>query len=222
MAPRTLLLTLAAALTLAACASGPSEPGPAAPASTTTPTTEASGSLAVSWTGTGAVDLPNGWTVRDCDGDRPQVCIYDEGTFLGDVELLAGFPLAPEEESGEPGAVAIQWAQRMVDDFRADRAQGCAAFRFEPLEVVGARVGGRPGARGGFTLTDGEGRVVEHVVNHYVVVDGQMTIVNTDAYATSGGCLPPADDSPSFTPDDLAALDRGILDRIVADSPATA
>lgn len=49
-----------------------------------------------------------------------------------------------------------------------------------------------------------------------------MTIINSDAYADDGGCLPRAEDSPSFAPDDLADLDRGILDRIAAGSPVTA
>lgn len=192
-----------------------------APPATTEPAAGA-GPIPVEWSDTTEVALPNGWTVRDCEGSRTHVCVHDGAEFLGDIELLAGYPLGPEDDAGDPEAVAATWAQRMIDEFRADRAKGCPAFTFTPLAVTRLTVGGQPGARGGFTLSDERGRVVEHIINHYAPVDGHMTIINTDAYVTSGGCLPPADDSPSFAPDDLADLDRGILDRIAAGSPVTA
>lgn len=166
--------------------------------------------------------LPNGWVVRDCDGERTNVCVYDGTQLLGDVELLSGYPLSPTDDPSDPQGTAITWAQRMITTFRDERAVTCPGFAFAPLEIRDVRVGGRSGARGGFTLTDASGRVVEHVINHYVLVDGAMNIVNTDAYATSGGCLPPSDIDPSFTPDRLAELDNGVLDRLVAGSPATA
>lgn len=224
MARRALPLIVAAFAVLSgACGTDADEPS-AAPSSAPPTSTTAPGAepIAVSWTGTAEVALPNGWTVRDCEGDRPHVCVYDGTAFLGDIELVAGYPLDPDGDKGTPRAVALAWARRMIDDFRADRARGCAAFTFAPLEVSEATVGGRPGARGGFTLADSGGRVVEHVINHYVVVDGRMTIVNADAYAATGGCLPPAEDSPSFAPEHLRELDQGILARIVAGSPVTA
>jgi hypothetical protein len=204
----------------AACSSGSEE---TSTPSTVAPTTTAVVNLepiGVDWTDTAEVPLPNGWSVRDCEGDRPHVCIYDGAELLGDIELLAGYPLSTDDDASDPAALAAAWARRMIDDFRTDRGNGCAAFTFSPLEVAELTVGGEQGARGSFTLTDERGNVVEHVINHYVVIDGRMTIINTDAYALDGGCLPPADDSPSFTPEHLAELDGGILDRIVAGSPA--
>lgn len=214
------LIVAGLAVLIGACRSGSN--GISAPTTIATVTTTTTGvelePITIEWADTSEVVLPNGWTIRDCDGDRPHVCVYEGAEFLGDIELLAGYPLDSDDDATKPRAVALEWARRMIDDFRVDRASGCADFTFTPLEVTETIVGGRPGARGGFTLTDGGG-VVEHVINHYVLVDGRMTIINTDAYATTGGCLPPAEESPSFTPEHLAELDDGILDRIAAGSP---
>lgn len=79
-------------------------------------------------------------------------------------------------------------------------------------------IGGRPGARSGFTLQDSRGNVVERVVNHFVKRGDTMTLVNTDAYTTEGGCLPPSDGDLSFTPEDLETFEP-YLDRLVADTP---
>ena len=221
---RTLLLLGAGlVVALSACASDDDEPS--APTTTTTratTTTASAATLTVDWTGSFETALPNGWTIRDCEGARTNVCVYDGEAFLGDIELLAGYPLSPEDHPTNPQAVAEDWARDMISQFQEDRASGCADFTFTPLEVTEADVGGRLGARGGFVLRSSTGAVVEHVVNHYVVVDGSMSIINTDAYARDAGCLPPSDTDPSFTPDDLARLDDGLLDRIVAGSPATA
>lgn len=221
MAPHALsLISIGLAFLAGACSTGSVETSaPTTIAPTTTTTALPVDPITVEWTDTTEVALPNGWAVRDCDGDRPHVCVYDGDTFLGDIEALAGYPLDPDDVTAEPRAVALAWARRMIDDFRADRSVGCAAFTFTPLEITHSSVGGQPGARGGFTLADDSGRVVEHVINHYVVIEGRMTIINTDAYATTGGCLPPAEESPSFTPEHLAELDNGILDRIVTGSP---
>lgn len=173
----------------------------------------------VDWTGSFETQLPNGWVVRDCEGDRTHVCVYNGDAFLGDMELLSDYPLAPGEEEKDPQVVAREWATRFVSEFRDDRAQGCAAFVFDADPVSAAPVGGQPGARAGFTLKDGSGRAVERVINYYVLVDGTMSIVNTDAYVEEGGCLAPSEIDPAFGPEDLAEIEP-YLDRLVANSPA--
>ena len=178
--------------------------------------------LTIDWTADFETPLPNGWTVRACEGGRTNVCVHEGSTFLGDIELLGPYPPSAEDADAEPQAVAVRWAKDMIDHFRADRAKGCADFTFTSLGATEVVVAGRPGARGGFTLADAEGRVVEQVVNHYTVVDGGIMIINTDAYALEGGCLGPSETDASFTPERLAALDRGLLDRIVETAPATA
>ena len=177
--------------------------------------------LVINWTGSFETELPNQWLVRDCEGERTHACVYDGDAFLGDVELVASYPLEPDDRERDPQVVATEAAADMVNLFRTDRAEGCAAFTFEGEAVSDATVGGQPGARGGFTLTDDSGRVVERVINHYVVVGEQMSVINTDAYVEEGGCLGPSETDPSFTPDNLAEFEP-FLDRLIADSPATA
>ena len=196
-----------------------SEPTTSTPTSTTVAASNKP--LVVDWTGSFETELPNGWVARDCEGSRTHVCVYDGETFLGDVELVGGYPLEPGDREKDPQVVATEAATDMVGHFRADRAEGCAGFTFEGEAVSDATVGGQPGARGGFTLTDGSGRVVERVVNYYVVVGDQMSIINTDAYVEEGGCLGPSETDPSFTPANLAELEP-FLARLIADSPATA
>ena len=173
---------------------------------------------AMSWTGPFEIGLGNGWAVRDCEGDRTNVCIFDGSTLLGDVELLTGYPLEDGDEDEDPQVVAEQWALGMIEHFREDRAMGCPDFTFTGDTVRRTSVGGRPGARGGFTLSDASGRVVERVINYYVIVDERAAIVNTDAYVAEGGCLGPSEYDPSFTPDRLAVLEP-LLDELIAATP---
>lgn len=231
MGRRTLALIITGIAAVgAACSSSDSSestsPSTTAPTTTTvvepTTTTLPTEPIRVDWSEPGEVPLPNGWTLRECDaGTRTNVCVYDGTKRLGDVELLPSYPLGPDDDASDPEATALAWANRMIEHHGRDRAEGCAPFTFRPLPVSAATVGGRRGARGGFTLTNADGVVVEHVVNHYVLVDGAMTIINADAYAEQGGCLPPSEEDPSFAPDQLADFEP-ILARLVADSPATA
>lgn len=48
-----------------------------------------SSTIVIDWADTSEVLLPNGRTIRDCDGDRPHACVYDGTDFLGDIEVLA-------------------------------------------------------------------------------------------------------------------------------------
>lgn len=172
--------------------------------------------IVIDWEDPVETSLTNGWTVRECgEGDRVHVCVHDGDELLGDIEVLGGHPVEASDDAAE---VALDQARRMVEDFRADRAQGCPDFAYEAVEPSYAVVGGRDGARGGFRLIDGTGTVVEAVVVYFVVVERELTLVHTDAYARSGGCLPPSEIDPSFTPERLAAFE-GLLDRIVEGSP---
>lgn len=224
MRARQVVLTVIGIAALAAACSSGTDDEAAAPSTTgaSTSSTTPGEPLTVDWRGEFETPLPNGWTMRSCEGERTNVCIYEGPTFLGDIELLGGYPLSPEDDPAQPKTVALAWARRMIEHFRGDRAEGCADFTFTPIEPREASVGGLPGARGGFDLSDRDGNTVERVINHYVVVDGAITIINTDAYAIDGGCLTPSEIDPSFTPEHLAALDEELLDRIIADSPATA
>lgn len=150
--------------------------------------------------------IAEGVVLVDCEGNRPSLCVELDGEPAGDIELIAGFPM-------EPGDTPASWAQDMVATFRRARADGCAGFTFEPHAVRSVAVADGRGAAGGFRLLDGDGTLVEDVRNYYVVVDGQMALLSVDAYARSGGCLPPPDTDLSFTPADLERL-APHLDRI--------
>lgn len=218
-------LLVLGALLLGACTGGDptTQPPPAAPSPGGEPTVAPSPSptehdLAARWTGAFELALPNGWTVRDCDGDRTQVCVHDGGGLLGDIELLTGYPLDADQQAQEPTTVLDELAESFLAHFREDRATGCPDFTFVADDVQPVTVGGQPGARASFSLVDGDGRVVERVVNHFTLRDDTYAIVNTDAYVETGGCLGPSETDPSFSPEELASLEDH-LDRLVADTP---
>ena len=218
---RSILIVAGLAAILTACSTDEKTASPPSTTAPTSTTTLEPVPLVVSWTEDFETDLPNGWTVRACDGARTNVCVYDAETFLGDIELNPGYPLSVEDDPSDPETTAQTWARNMVETFRDDRGAACPGFTFEALDVTSAVVGGEPGARGGFVVRDAGGRIVEHVLNSYVLTGDTMTIINADAYALEGGCLPPSDVDPSFTPDALEEL-KPHLERIVADSPVVA
>ena len=229
MTRSTLLgILTAGAVILSACTgaepTAQPSPSPAAPSPADeppvppSPTPNDDEELTVLWTGAFELPLPNGWTVRDCDGDRTHVCVHDGDELLGDIELLAGYPLDTAQQEQEPAALLDELTEGFLAHFREDRTTGCPDFTFVADEVRPVTVGGQPGARAAFSLVDDDGRVVERVVNHFTVRGDTYAIVNTDAYVAEGGCLGPSEYDPSFSPDDLASLEEH-LDRIVADSP---
>lgn len=213
------LLAAALLLASAACADPDDNaaPTPTSAPSTTTTTTP-SVRFAMDWKNGFETRLANSWIIRDCEGDRLNVCIYDGDAFIGDIELNPDYPLDPGDKGADPGAVATRLAHDMINHFGDDRAKGCATFTYKPDTVVDATVGGRPGASGGFTLVDRSGRVVERVRNYYVVTGNKYAIVNADAYAERGGCLGPSEYDPSLTPENFAELET-YLDQLVAATP---
>ncbi len=198
--------------------SAPAEPEPAP----TDPTPDEGGDDAVtgtpSWNDPFQLTLPTGWTVRDCEGDRPHMCVWDGDVFLGDIEIVGGYPLDPVDDPRDPEGLLTAWAERFVADFREDRAKGCPDFTFTGDDVTPARIGGEPAVRTGFTLRATDGTVVERVVNHYTLHGGEIWLVNTDAYAAEGGCLAPSETDPSFLPTDMATMER-FLDDLVDRTP---
>jgi hypothetical protein len=174
--------------------------------------------LVGSWTEPFTIELPNGFIVRDCEGERTHLCVHDGASLLGDVELLTGYPLDATEASENPRDVLQQWAEAFVEQFRDDRGRGCAAFAFEAEAISETTVGGLLAVRAGFTLRDDDGRVVERVINHFTLLDGEVAIVNTDAYVDEGGCLGPSEYDPSFTPEQLDGFEP-YLDALVGATP---
>jgi hypothetical protein len=203
---------------------GTVEPAPVAPdVAPTDPEPEdgATGDSIVgtpSWTDPFEITLPTGWTLRDCEGKRPHLCVWDGEAFLGDIEIAGGYPLDPGEEDMTPEALLTARAEAFLEHFGRDRAEGCPGFSFTGDPVAGASMAGIPAVRTGFTLRAEDGLVVERVVNHYALHEGEVWLVNTDAYATDGGCLGPSETDPSFPPDAMTAIER-FLDDVVLRTP---
>lgn len=230
MHTRRLLPALIAAivLPLAACSvtgdatAGPPpspapSPGEAAPPAPGPTTPRGEGSFVMDWEGPFGLTLPNGWTVRDCEGGRADACVYAGDDLLGDIELLTDYPLDDDQRDAEGAVVLAELADGFLAHFAEDRAAGCAGFTFVADEVRDVTVGGLPGKRASFSLLDADGVVVERVINHFVLPGDTYAIVNTDAYVVAGGCLGPSETDTSFVPDDLAALEP-YLDRLVAET----
>lgn len=193
----------------------PSDTEQAAPSPTPSP--DADG-VAVEWAGSFRVSLPNGWTVQDCEGDRLDACVFEGDVMLGDVELLAGYPLDEGQLAQDGGTVLTGLADGFLGHFREDRSAGCPGFDFVADEVRDVTVGGQQGKRAAFSLLDSQDRIVERVVNHFALQGDTYVIVNTDAYVTEGGCLGPSEYDASFHPTQLGTMESH-LDRLVADSP---
>ncbi|MDP8931283.1 MAG: hypothetical protein M3O70_22610 [Actinomycetota bacterium] len=212
------------AVVVSACAAQASATAPPAPSGDaqpeTTPTLIAPSDpdLVMNWAAAFSLALPNGWVVRDCDGERTTVCLYDGDVVLGDIELLAAYPLDPDQVRQTPQALLRDWAADFVTQFREDRAQGCSTFTFTEDEPTDAVVGGQPATRAAFTLTDDSGHVVERVITYYTLQANTVTIVTIDAYVDDGGCLGPSEHDPSFRPQHLAELEP-YLNRLIAHTP---
>lgn len=215
---------LAATFVLAlggACATAPAAvptppaatPSPDAP-SDPEPVRPVPAELAGHWTDEFTVGPGGGWTLGACEGDAPDICVFRDGELVGNLEL-AEYPI--DEPSGAPLEIAEGRAESFLEFFADDRAKGCADFEFvaDPIEEVA--VGGVPGVKTGFRLVAQDGTVVERVINHFVVHDGVLFLVNTDAYVTDGGCLDPSETALEFEPDVLAEFEEHV-DRIIADT----
>lgn len=218
------LLAIAVLVSLAGCSPTDGATAQPSPPSGTEQATASPGpspdtdSFVVDWTGSFALSLPNGWSVQDCEGDRMDACVYDRDGMLGDVELLTGYPLDERQTGQDQATVLAELASGFLEHFHDDRAAGCPDFEFVADDVRDTTVGGQPSKRAAFSLLDSHGQVVERVINHFTLQGDGYAIVNTDAYATEGGCLGPSEYDASFTPGNLATMEE-YLDRLVADSP---
>lgn len=223
---RTLpVLLAAAALTVSACSFADEVRAQPTPSPTTTEQPSVAPSprtredaLVLAWTGTFDVSLPNGWDVRSCEGDRLDACVYAGDDRLGGFELLNGYPLGDSQLSQDAETVLSDLAAGFLEHFRQDRSVGCSEFVFVDDPVADVSVGGQPGKRAAFSLRDGNGRVVERVVNYFALQGDTYAIANAAAYVPDGGCLGLSEYDPYFAPADLDTLEQ-YLDEVIANSP---
>jgi hypothetical protein len=171
--------------------------------------------LVADWTGPFTIDLSNGWRVEHCDGDAPMLCVVDGDTHVGVIEL-AEFPLG-DAYDGDDSAYLDGHVASFLAEMRADRESGCAHLDFEPEPTAEVEVGGAPGYRSGFVMTDDAGDVLERHIVYVAVHDGALFVVNAAAY-DEGACL---ERLGEFHVADLEIL-REYLDGIVGSTPLPA
>jgi hypothetical protein len=180
--------------------------------------------LVAAWEDPFELALPNGWTLRDCLGDRLDLCVHDGDDLLGDIELAGEYPIDDHEDPSDPQTLLRGRAEAFLGHFRDDRALGCADFAFRAEEVTEASVDGRPAVRAGFTLTAEDGGVVERVINVWFLHGDGVWLVNVDAYVEEDGCLGPSGTDWSFAdPAHLTELDTylaPLLDHTPLPDPA--
>jgi hypothetical protein len=217
-AARLAQLAIVAVLTaaLAGCDSGgqPADPtgGPSDPSVAPSPA-----ALAVDWEHPENAQLPDSWSLSFCDGAAGLVCVARDGQPAGHLEAL-GFEVAtlPDfatalESAGEAAALQDH-ARRFVEDFTADRAEGCGAgysVTAAPTQQFATADG--VVLRYGFAGAMADGRPSEHVL-HYGGVREERLILLVATASDPDGCL--ASGGEYFTSESLAAF-VPVLDRIV-------
>lgn len=211
-----------AALALTACTDGPA-PSSAAPGVTPVPTSSSTpdpiGPLAVDWTDPDlAVELDNGWILRDCDGDAPLLCVHDGDDLLGVLE--AGSSPLDDELAGilETEGVEATLRHHIAEHhgiLSADRGRGCAdGYRYEEHPTEPALLAGVPALRFGSSGYAGDAEV-ERNVNYITIWGGQLRSIS--AVANDPGSCVHSDTLVELRPQELARL-QPELDSLVAGS----
>ena len=208
------LLAGVAAAALSACSSDHQ----AVSASTTTTVAP---TAAIDWTAPAPTDVGQGWSVRDCEGDAPLVCVDRDGAPAGVLEI-GRFPLdslsevvAARQQDGDRAALDTQ-AKVFLRDLSADRKEGCGiGYGIAPAPVAHLRAADGPVVRYGFTGTGDDGSPSERIVQYAGIRGTTLVILTANAYDV-GGCLPP--EGTAFTSGLLAEFEPQ-LEAAVKTSP---
>ncbi|HEX4905452.1 MAG TPA: hypothetical protein VFU93_08370 [Acidimicrobiales bacterium] len=189
-------LILLPILLVAACGRGGDGAVVAAPDPTTTQTPAAL-TATVDWAArTITVDGDVPFDVSFCDGEAPLLCITDDGTHLGVLEL-ATFPEAVTDFDA--------WASSFYDSIAADRTVGCdPTYALDGEKPVAAPFAGALGVRYGF-VGQTEGRPVERVLGYAINDAGGLRLLVANALADDA-CLARESELPLDVIDDVAPL----------------
>ena len=163
---------------LAACGRGGDGAGVAAPDPTVPPPVPVT--AVVDWTAR-TIDLRGDtrFDVQFCDGDAPVLCIAEEGSHLGAVEL-GSYDGAVDDFS--------EWADVFYESVEADRVAACdPTYDLDGQRPVVASVAGALGVRYGFVGIAG-GRPVEQVLGWAINDAGRFHILVASALADDA-CL---------------------------------
>lgn len=196
---------------------------PAAPdtGGTPLPREPATAPIVASWAPDApATELPDGWTMRDCPGDAPIICVDRDGAIAGRL-VLDSFPLdtalaAAEDDEATAAALRAN-AESRIDGLKADRAAGCG-YEVTGDSIADVLMGGLPGVRAGIRSRSADG-TAELVMTYATVSSGQLWILVAES-AAEGTCMDDAE-MDLFTPSALDAF-LPVLDRVVAGTPLPA
>lgn len=186
-------LILLPILLVAACGRGGDSAVVAAPDPTPT-VPPAPITATVDWTArTITMDGDVAFDVNFCSGDAPLLCITDDGTQLGVLEL-ASFP--------EPVLDFDAWASSFYDSIASDRTAGCdPTYALDGDKPVAAPFAGALGVRYGFVGSAG-GRPVERVLGYAINDAGSLRLLVANALADDA-CLARESELPLDVIDDL-------------------
>lgn len=175
-----------AALLASACSSSDAAPPPTGgPASPVPPTAPPSEAVVIDWNDAeGITTFANGWTVRDCEGDAPLLCVYDGDEWLGILEA-ASSPLDNELaallDAEGPAAALAHHVESYHATFAVDRENRCGpGYGYTALDTVEATLAGHPALRFGFAGTR-DGVEVERNLSYVSIFDGQLKLITATA-----------------------------------------
>jgi hypothetical protein len=183
-----------------------------APAPDRPTTTSTVATVTLDWARPATVDLGDGWSVTDTEGDAPMVTVLRDGVPVGFVEYL-DYPidgLADGDRAALDAHVAGYYDD-IGDDRRGAPIRG---YRFEPEAAVHLDTADGDAVRYGFRGTLPDGTPSERSVHWAGVRGGRLVLVGASAY-DEGGLF--GLEGSEFTSADLdAVVER--LDRLVRNS----
>lgn len=200
------LWTLAA---LAACSSGGSTSSPSPD-----PTDPPAEPITVDWVHLDDFrPIDDGrWTLRDCEGDAPLLCVERDATLVGHIELLQ----FDRDTFGSNARSLDALSDDHETSSERDRSSSCPdSFDFEVQPRAEVPVAGEDGVRSTWTVSDAYGNEVERVVTYFGLRDDRVIVFGADGLAGDACIAREGDDG--FTPALLAAA-VPLLDRVVVGS----
>lgn len=161
--------------------------------------TSADDPISLDWADLGAFEpvlLSNGWTLKDCDGDGPVVCIRGvNDELLGAVELL-NFALEDDvahatNEDELYAAFEDRLAVRIAE-LQADRSAACPGYTVAAEDLTRAEVDGEPALIYTTVGTDADGTESERHRAAILLKGNQTWLITANSYGEDA-CMPRGD-----------------------------
>lgn len=176
------------ALVLLACGGGDDDGADTTTSAPTTTTTalDTTGFDQFDWRNPQPLAVGHGWTLADCEGDEPLLCLtHDDGRTAR---------LEHRRFQGEIAQVEITaHAARFVEEFTKDRTAGCGSgYQVVPEEHEHLFLADGPALRYGFSGGAGgtASVITERTLQWGALRDGTLVLVTLSGY-NPGSCLSP-------------------------------